>query len=152
MLGAPDRIVAFQQQLEDDGLNDNGHAVLLYPKTIATIQTALLQADGQRSRRLFVSGTNATFELCPLEQGYVAYPKFNDTPLTARFFLKEGNESFTAGEHMLTFGPMRDRYIDQLEDFAAYLRGEKQNPYTLEHEHLVQKTVLAVSGYTEWKK
>ena len=53
---------------------------------------------------------------------------------------------------MLTFGPMRDRYIDQLEDFAAYLRGEKQNPYTLEHEHLVQKTVLAVSGYTEWKK
>ena len=152
MLGAPDRIVSFQQQLDADGLNDNGHAVLLYPKTIATIQTALQQADGQRSRRLFVSGTNATFELCPLEQGYVAYPKFNDTPLSARFFLKEGNESFAAGEHMLTFGPMRDRYIDQLEDFAAYLRGEKQNPYTLEHEHLVQKTVLAVSGYTEWKK
>ena len=44
-----------------------------------------------------------------------------------------------------------DRYIDQLEDFAAYLRGEKQNPYTLEHEHLVQKTVLAVSGYTKWE-
>ena len=152
MLGAPDRIVTFQQQLDADGLNDNGHAVLLYPKTIATIQTALQQADGQRSRRLFVSGTNATFELCPLEQGYVAYPKFNDTPLSARFFLNEGNESFAAGEHMLTFGPMRDRYIDQLEDFAAYLRGEKQNPYTLEHEHLVQKTVLAVSGYTEWKK
>ncbi len=150
MLGAPERIVSFQQQLDGDGLNDNGHAVLLYPKTIATIQTALQQADGQKSRRLFVSGTNATFELCPLEQNYVAYPKFNDEPLSVRFVLKEGNESYSAGTHTLKFGPMRDRYIDQLEDFAAYVRGEKANPYTYDYEYLVQKTVLAVSGYTTW--
>ena len=48
MLGAPDRIVSFQQQLDADGLNDNGHAVLLYPKTIATIQTALVYDHGDR--------------------------------------------------------------------------------------------------------
>lgn len=152
MLGAPERVVSFQQQIDSDGLNDNGHAVLLYPKTIATIQTALQQADSQQSRRLFVSGTNATFELRPLEQNYIAYPKFNNTPLKARFFLREGNESYAPGYHELTFGPMRDRYIDQLEDFAAYVRGEKVNPYTFAYEYLVQKTVLAVSGYCEWKK
>lgn len=151
MLGAPEKIVSFQQQIDGDGLNDNGHAVLLYPKTIATIQTALQQADSQQSRRLFVSGTKATFELRPLEQGYAAYPKFNDQPMKARFFLREGNEAYEAGHHELSFGPMRDRYIDQLEDFVAYVRGEKVNPYTLEYEYLVQKAVLAVSGYMEWK-
>lgn len=152
MLGAPDRIVSFQKQIDEDGLNDNGHAVLLYPKTFATIQTALQQADSQNSRRLFVSGTKATFELRPLEQWYVAYPRFNDLPLKARFFLREGNEAYEAGEHELSFGPMRDRYIDQLEDFAAYVRREKENPYTFEYEYLVQKAVLAVSGYMEWEK
>lgn len=151
MLGAPERVVSFQQQLDGDGLNDNGHAVLLYPKTIATIQTALQQADSQQSRRLFVSGTNATFELRPLEQEYISYPKFNDRPLKVRFFLREGNDAFAAGNHELEFGPMRDRYIDQLEEFAACVRGEKINPYSFEHEYLVQKTVLAVSGYTKWE-
>ncbi len=152
MLGAPERIVSFQKQIDGDGLNDNGHAILLYPKTFATIQTALQQADSQNSRRLFVSGTKATFELRPLEQSYVAYPKFNDLPLKARFFLREGNDVYEAGEHELSFGPMRNRYIDQLEDFAAYVRGEKKNPYTFEYEYLVQKAVLAVSGYMEWEK
>ena len=59
--------------------------------------------------------------------------------------------AFAAGNHELEFGPMRDRYIDQLEEFAACVRGEKINPYSFEHESLVQKTVLAVSGYTKWE-
>ncbi len=31
-------------------------------------------------------------------------------------------------------------------DFAAFIRGEKENPYTLEYEYQLQKMVLCACG------
>ena len=39
-----------------------------------------------------------------------------------------------------------DRYTDMLTSFAAMVRGEKQNPYTLDYELELYKTVLKACG------
>jgi hypothetical protein len=41
---------------------------------------------------------------------------------------------------------MIDRYSNQLLELARVIRGEIANPYSLDHERLVQKCVLLASG------
>ncbi len=45
---------------------------------------------------------------------------------------------------------MNTRYDEQLIEFARCVRGEIKNPYSYEHELLVQEVLLAASGITEW--
>ena len=51
----------------------------------------------------------------------------------------------------MDFGIQRDRYADQLLELARIIRGEMANPYTYEHDYLVQEVLLAAAGYTPWK-
>lgn len=40
-----------------------------------------------------------------------------------------------------------------MEDFAKYIRGEKENPYTLEYEARLHRILLAACGYEiDYKK
>jgi len=39
-----------------------------------------------------------------------------------------------------------------LIELADMIRGRRANPYSSEHDILVQEVVLAASGYTEWKE
>jgi hypothetical protein len=84
-------------------------------------------------------------ELCPLE-------RFDGKSLSLQLTLAEGNEEYSAGKHIVDLGIQVDRYKDQLMEFAEIINGEIVNPYTYEHDYLVQEVVLAASGYTEWKK
>ena len=52
----------------------------------------------------------------------------------------------------LKLEPYTDRYIGQLTEFAHYIRGLKENPYSYDFELLSQKVILAASGYTKWEK
>jgi hypothetical protein len=38
------------------------------------------------------------------------------------------------------------RYDDMMRDFYAYITGEKQNPYTYEHDYTVQKVLSEIVG------
>ena len=38
------------------------------------------------------------------------------------------------------------RYDDMMRDFYSYIVGEKQNPYTYEHDYLVQKVLSEIIG------
>jgi predicted dehydrogenase len=67
MLGRPENVVSFQRATRDDGFNDNGLAVLEYPRATATIRSCVAEADGMKHRRLVVCGTKGTVEVCPLE-------------------------------------------------------------------------------------
>ena len=66
MLGTPDRVTPFLKQTRQDGLIDNGLAVLEYPKATATIRVSVAEVEGYRFRRLIVCGTLGTVELCPI--------------------------------------------------------------------------------------
>ena len=67
MLGRPENVVSFQKATRDDGLKDNGLAVLEYPHATATVRAAITEVDGMKHRRLIVCGTKGTAEVCPLE-------------------------------------------------------------------------------------
>ena len=141
MLGAPERVTPFLKRTRDDGLIDNGLAVLEYPRASATIRVSVAEVEGYEHRRLIVCGTNGTVELCPIES------RFDAVPLAVRFTLKEPQEHYAAGTRLVNCGPRGDRYTAQMIEFARAVRGEIANPFSVEHEYLLQKTLLQASGF-----
>ena len=147
MLGRPQNVVSFQKATRDDGLKDNGLAVLEYRRATATIRSAIVEADGMMHRRLLVCGTKGTVEVCPLE-----YPgRYREEPLHVRLTLREDTPEYAAGTHTVNVGVMSGRYDDQLIELARIINGEIENPYPYEHESSVQETLLAAAGYTGWE-
>ncbi|NLW50704.1 MAG: Gfo/Idh/MocA family oxidoreductase [Candidatus Brocadiaceae bacterium] len=146
MLGRPDRVVPFLKRTRDDGLIDNGLAVLEYEHATATLRVSVEEVDGMQHRRLIVCGTEGTVEICPLE---APGGRYETQPLTARLTLKHAVPGHEAGTHQVDCGPMGDRYAPQLREFAEIIRGAKVNPFDYKHELLVQETLLAAAGYGE---
>lgn len=148
LLGRPENVVSFQKQTRDDGLNDNGLAVLEYPRATATVRSAIVEADGMMHRRLLVCGTGGTAEVCPLE-----YPgRYREEPLHVRLTLREDTPEYPAGTHTVNVGTMNGRYDDQLIELARIIRGEIEDPYSYEHDLHVQETLLAAAGYIRWEQ
>ena len=144
MLGKPDKVTPFMRQTRNDGLIDNGLAVLEYPVATATVRVSVEEIDGMKHRRLIVCGTKGTFELCPIEPpGNEYYTRH----LTPRLTLKYDTEDYKAGTHVVDCGTMNDRYAGQLEEFFHIVRGDIVNPYPFEHEYLLHETLLAACGF-----
>lgn len=122
---------------------NNCLAVLDYPRAIVMLHASSREIDGINHRRLKICGTRGTAELCPLE-------RFDGKSLTLRLTLREGNEEYAAGTHVVDFGLQHDRYRGQLLELARVINGQIENPYTYEHDYLVQEVVLAASGYGRW--
>jgi len=147
MLGRPENVVSFQKATRDDGLHDNGLAVLEYPRATATIRSSIVEVDGMRHRRLIVCGTKGTVEVCPLERPSDDYRRDS---LHVRITLREDTPEYPAGTHTVDVGVMNGRYDDQLIELARIINGKIENPYSYEHEFQVQETLLAAAGYTTW--
>ena len=73
--------------------------------------------------------------------------RYTVDPRTVRLTLADGNEEYSAGTHYVKTGPMTGRYEPQMLEFGAIVRGEMGNPYSLDHELLVQESLLAAAGY-----
>ena len=141
MLGKPEKIAPFMKRTRDDGLVDNGLAVLEYPRATATIRVSVAEVEGYDHRRLIVCGTNGTVELCPIEY------RTDDPQLTVRLTLKEPRAHYAAGTRMVNCGARGNRYAAQLAEFARAVRGEAPNPFPPEHEYLLHETLLRACGY-----
>ena len=146
LMGRPQKITPFLKSAPGYpcGVRNNCLAVLEYAHATATIRACSKEVRGGSHRRLTVCGTKGSIDLSPIE-------RFDGRPLEMRLTLREGNAEYEAGEHILNMGIKQDRYEDQLAELAKMIRGEMENPYTCEHDLLVQEAVLAASGYTEWK-
>jgi predicted dehydrogenase len=133
MLGEPKAVTAFNKQTGFDGVEslDNCSAVMDYGRAFATVTNASCDIGGFESRQLVVRGQKGTVEIKPLE------PK----PVMTVW-----NEDKTKITTEFPEVPAKNRYDDMMLDFAAMIRGEKGNPYSYEHELLVQKTTLMASG------
>ena len=141
LLGAPDKVTPFLRQTRGDGVVDNGLAVLEYPRATATVRVSIVEIEGYKYRRVIVCGTKGSFELSPIEYQAV------ETPLKVRLTLKEPCGGYAAGTHTVDCGPMGNRYQAQQIEFAKVVRGEIANPYPVEYEYLLQKTLLEASGF-----
>jgi predicted dehydrogenase len=145
MLGRPGNVTAFMgstKKAAGKGKN-NCLAVLEYPHTLASIHVSDSEVEGLENRRIKISGTNGTIELSPIE-------RFNGSPLLLKLRLKEKAGGYAKGTHTVDLGIRRDRYVDQLKEFGAIVRGEMDSPFTYDHDLLVQEILLSAAGYTSW--
>ena len=138
MLGEPQKITSFLKKTRNDALIDNGLAVLEYEKATATARVSVAEIDGYINRRLIVCGTAGSFELCPIE----LRREDHDKPQKARLTLKHPCGGYEAGTHTIECEPLAKRYSRQLVDFARIIRKEIDNPFPIEHEILLHKTLL----------
>lgn len=145
IMGRPQDVIPLNTYTRDDTCCDNGFAVLKYPRATASVRTSICEVDGMKHRRLIICGTKGTAEICPLEH---PASRYNVDPLHVRLTLKEDNDEYKAGTHILEMPLMNGRYDDQITELARIIRGEIENPYPYRHEFLVQEALMAACGAT----
>lgn len=150
-MGKPLDVQVFERPDPVDHLQDNTLSVLLYEKAICEVRVSMRKINGNPTRRLTAHGTKGSFILDPLENWSRDPETKRMRPLNVTLTLAEGNEEFPKGTHKIQLQPYEDRYFGQLIEFAQYVRGLKQNPYSYEHELLSERVILAASGCIPWK-
>ncbi len=144
MMGRPTDVIALNTCTRDDGCEDNGFAVLTYPRATVSVRTSICEVDGMKHRRLIVCGTQGTAEICPLEH---PADRYRLDHLHVRLTLKRDCGPYAAGTHLVEVPLMNGRYDDQITEFAHIIRGEMENPYSYRHEFLVQEALMAACGH-----
>ncbi len=140
ILGEPKNVVPFIKQTGFEGVysDDNCFAVLEYEKAVARITNLSVEANGWGMRRFAVFGSKATVEIKPIELG-VKMIKSVENPASYAY-------SDIFEEIRVEDVPSLSRYDDMMKDLYLAVTGEKENPYSYEHELVVQRTLYRVTG------
>lgn len=135
--GKPERIIPLNKCSNIDGVTakDFGMAIFEYENGVSFAKTTAVEVGGFARRQLVVNGTKATVELNPLEW-YTDDLKGLQTVRTVRT-----STDWNKWDEMEK-STVVDRYDHMMYSFAEYIRGEKENPYTLDYELELYKTVL----------
>ena len=123
-----------------DGVDfeDNNLAVLEYGKALARIFVSSVEVNGFGRRQLVVSGSKGTVNICPLERPITM--TYSDTSIADKTY--EDRKIVIPFEDHTADG----RYDEMMRDLYAYIMGTKQNPFTYEHDYLVQKVLSEIVG------
>ncbi len=110
--------------------------MLEYEKALARIFVSSVEVNGWGRCQLMVSGSRGTVNIMPIE---------NDCTMTYSD-LKIASHAY---EDMKENAGIKDipkscRYDEIMKDFYAYITGEKKNPFTYEHDYLVQKVLYKI--------
>lgn len=140
MMGEPKRITSFLGRTGHGGveLEDNNLAVLEYDRAIARIFVSSVEVNGFGRRQLMVSGSRGTANICPLERPITM--TWSDTKIADRTY-EDRKEILSFPDNTAT-----GRYDEMMLDFHAYMTGEKKNPFSYEHDYLVQKVLAEIVG------
>ncbi len=135
LLGKPAQVTPFlfTHGPYGDGFKDNTLAVFEYPRAIATISSATFQPSAGAYRAFEVLGTSGTATIRPLE------------PPALAIDLARAAGPYQAGMNNRSW-PEWERFVGDLLELAAAVRGERQLCVTLEQELAVQETLLRASG------
>lgn len=140
--GIPEEILALNASsgFDDVTAKDIGFAVFRYPHGVSFVKTASCEPGGFLRRQLVVCGQKKTVMLMPFER-YVEGGQKTDVRVC------------TAGKPWGCDGEVHstdtyDRYDAMLEDFACFVRGIRENPYSLEYEARLHRLLLAACGDT----
>jgi predicted dehydrogenase len=141
LFGEPERVVPMSTCTRDDGVVDNGLAVMAFAGGLtATLRTSIVEVGGFQRRNLIICGDKGTLVVQPLElQGDMAGGRVFLT-------LTEDAGGFRKGAQEVLQPPVRGRYDDQLLEFARIVRGEIPNPWSCDHELRVQRCFLDACG------
>ena len=140
ILGKPEKVYPFIKQTGFEGVysDDNNFAVLEYGKVIARITNLSVEVNGWGMRRFAVMGSKGTVEIKPIELNVEMTKSTTDIASNAYQDMKEKVD--------IEDVPTLSRYDEMMKDFYKSVIGEKENPYSYEHELAVQKTLCRVVG------
>ena len=140
LLGEPQKITSFLKHTKLDGVDfeDNNLAVLEYEKAMARIYVSSVEVNGWGRRQFMVSGSRGTINIVPIE---------NDCTMTYADLNISTNPYEDMKENVnICDIPKNCRYDEMIQDFYSYIMGTKENPFTYEHEYLVQKVLYEIIG------
>ena len=134
--GKPLEILPLSCSTHLDGVNtdDFGMVVLRYPNGVSMAKTNDTQLGGFARRSLVVTGSKKTVELCPLEM----YGEGDQLFTTRTVYDSAG----WADRGYTTDSEQFDRYDNMMASFAAFVRGERKNPYTYDYELELYRLLL----------
>ena len=140
VMGEPKRITGYLKHSGRDGVDveDNNLAVLEYDKALVRIFVSSVEVNGFGRRQFVVSGSRGTVNICPLESPIKM--TYSDVDIAGKPW-----ENICVAEPIKTVD-LSCRYDDMVQDFYAYVMGTKQNPFTYEHDYLVQKVLSEIVG------
>ncbi len=141
ILGEPKNVYPFIKQTgyEDAFSDDNCFAVLEYEKAVARITNLSVEVNGWGMRRFAVMGSLGTVEIKPMELDVEMTVSTMDIATDAYRNMKETVDVKDV--------PTLSRYDEMMKDLYLSVTGEKENPYSYEHELIVHKTIdKAVGG------
>ncbi len=133
-LGEPHTVSPFLRHdgEHDDDVADNCTAVFEYDRAVAVIHTSAMEVHAQTRRCWEVCGTEGTLIIQPLE------------PPAVRLCLKSPGGGFEAGWQNVEVEHI-PRYVRDIAELAACIRGDEEPSYSPEHDLATQRTVLAAS-------
>ena len=121
--GLPNRITPFLKSSGFDGSHsiDMATVIFEYDHGLSIIQSNSCEINGFGRRQLVVCGTKGTYELHPIERPIGT--KFTELDYAETFQDKHTTRNIESV-------PVSCRYDGMMLDFAAFVRGERENPYT----------------------
>ena len=142
--GSPTSVIPLNTATGLDGVNteDLGFAVLQYPNAISVVRMGGTEIGGTKRRQLVICGSERTVEIKPLEAGVTCEKKYMNTVEKSEACIGEDGHTVCTHEKSEPF----QRYEAMMEAFAAMVRGEKENPYSLDYELELYRTILKCCG------
>ena len=136
VLGRPDRVTSFLRNERGavPAFRDNTAAVFEYDNAMAIVESSSLEVSAFPSRRFEVYGTRGSIVMEPLEPE----PE-------VRLCLDRARDGFSEGWQSVPVAN-EPRYVGSLRSMVAEIRGRKPRVRSLDHELIVQETVLRAAG------
>lgn len=133
--GEPERIYTFNKasRCYDTDAKDLCMAVLEYPCGVSFVKTTQRERGGFLRRRLLVTGTEGVVDISPLEASI-------DYPLQYTEYAECKSEDWNAVSPRNRHAP-HDRFLHLMRAFAEMVAGERENPYSYDHELLLYRTI-----------
>ena len=140
ILGEPKNVYPFIKQTGFEGTysDDNNFAVLEYEKAFAKITALSVEVNGWGMRRFAVMGSKGTVEIKPIELDVKMTRSTVDIAKNAYANIYENVDVQDV--------PALSRYDEMIKDLYLSVIGEKENPYSYEHELAVQRTLCRIVG------
>ena len=135
LLGRPHTVTSFLRHDDEiaPGFSDNTLGVFEYDRAMAIVDIAAMESP-PRARRFEVYGTAGWAIMEPFEPAE-----------TVRLCLPEAKGGYAEGITTIAIED-RPRYVASLAAFIEDVRGEKEPDRSLDHELLVQETLLRATG------
>lgn len=141
--GTPEKIIPLNKcsGLDVTDCKDFGMAVFEYKNGVSFAKASAVELGGFARRQLVVTGTKATVELNPLEE----YVPGSGLEYLYTVKTERSSTDWHAPAKKESCEPV-NRYRNMMQFFAQLVRGEKQNPYSLQYELELYKTILKACG------